>query len=174
MRMQVRDQLTRPATAVNNKLKIPGALNSFRKLSGRFKKSPSKRQITRIERLNVLNMFFGNYQKMDRRLGRNIFDYDNAIVFKHDLAWKFFSNDLAENTIAQHNTINQFNRALADIVFCKNYRLREFLVPRVGLEPTWCCHRGILSPVRLPFRHPGMSKSSQKRIPETRRRSTVF
>src|SRR5258708_31227227 len=25
------------------------------------------------------------------------------------------------------------------------------LVPGVGIEPTWCCHRGILSPVRLPI-----------------------
>ena len=29
------------------------------------------------------------------------------------------------------------------------------LVPVVGVEPTWCCHRTILSRVRLPFRHTG-------------------
>jgi hypothetical protein len=29
------------------------------------------------------------------------------------------------------------------------------LVPGVGLEPTWPCGQGILSPQRLPFRHPG-------------------
>jgi hypothetical protein len=29
------------------------------------------------------------------------------------------------------------------------------LVPRVGLEPTQTYVRGILSPLRLPFRHPG-------------------
>ena len=28
-------------------------------------------------------------------------------------------------------------------------------VPGVGIEPTWDCSRGILSPLRLPFRHPG-------------------
>ena len=25
------------------------------------------------------------------------------------------------------------------------------LVPGEGIEPSWCCHRGILSPVRLPI-----------------------
>ena len=29
------------------------------------------------------------------------------------------------------------------------------MVPEVGFEPTRCCHRGILSPLRLPFRHSG-------------------
>ena len=29
------------------------------------------------------------------------------------------------------------------------------MVPEEGVEPSWCCHRWILSPVRLPFRHPG-------------------
>jgi hypothetical protein len=29
-------------------------------------------------------------------------------------------------------------------------------MPGVGLEPTQYCYRGILSPVRLPFRHPGL------------------
>lgn len=29
------------------------------------------------------------------------------------------------------------------------------MVPGVGLEPTWPCSQGILSPQRLPFRHPG-------------------
>ena len=28
-------------------------------------------------------------------------------------------------------------------------------VPGVGIEPTWDFSRGILSPLRLPFRHPG-------------------
>ena len=39
------------------------------------------------------------------------------------------------------------------------FRLRDFyLVPEVGLEPTRCCHRQILSLVRLPFRHSGMNR----------------
>ena len=29
------------------------------------------------------------------------------------------------------------------------------MVPEVGLEPTCPCERGILSPLRLPFRHSG-------------------
>ena len=32
---------------------------------------------------------------------------------------------------------------------------RERMVPREGLEPSRCCQRRILSPLRLPFRHPG-------------------
>ena len=35
-------------------------------------------------------------------------------------------------------------------------RLR--LVPMTGLEPVWGCPRGILSPLRLPFRHIGKRK----------------
>jgi hypothetical protein len=31
------------------------------------------------------------------------------------------------------------------------------LVPEAGLEPARCCHRQILSLVRLPFRHSGIS-----------------
>ena len=34
------------------------------------------------------------------------------------------------------------------------------LVPEVGLEPTWACARGILSPVRLPV-------SPLRRMPES-------
>ena len=30
------------------------------------------------------------------------------------------------------------------------------VVPVAGLEPARCCHQGILSPLRLPFRHTGM------------------
>ena len=33
---------------------------------------------------------------------------------------------------------------------------RLFLVPLIGLEPIRCRHRGILSPLRLPFRHSGL------------------
>ena len=33
---------------------------------------------------------------------------------------------------------------------------RLFLVPLIGLEPIRCRHRGILSPLRLPFRHSGI------------------
>jgi hypothetical protein len=29
----------------------------------------------------------------------------------------------------------------------------------VGIEPTWDFSRGILSPLRLPFRHPGYDKN---------------
>ena len=34
-------------------------------------------------------------------------------------------------------------------------------VPGVGIEPTWDFSRGILSPLRLPFRHPGQVIDSQ-------------
>ena len=34
-------------------------------------------------------------------------------------------------------------------------RARRRLVPGVGFEPTRPCGQGILSPQRLPFRHPG-------------------
>ena len=30
------------------------------------------------------------------------------------------------------------------------------LVPGGRVELPWCCHRRILSPLRLPFRHPGL------------------
>lgn len=30
-------------------------------------------------------------------------------------------------------------------------KLCSILVPKTGLEPVRCCHRGILSPVRLPI-----------------------
>ena len=35
-----------------------------------------------------------------------------------------------------------------------------FLVPMTGLEPVRSCPRGILSPLRLPFRHIGKEKRS--------------
>ena len=30
-----------------------------------------------------------------------------------------------------------------------------YMVPRAGIEPAWCYHRGILSPLRLPVSPPG-------------------
>jgi hypothetical protein len=38
------------------------------------------------------------------------------------------------------------------------------LVPGVGLEPTWPCGQGILSPQRLPFRHPGRFGIAESRL----------
>ena len=37
------------------------------------------------------------------------------------------------------------------------------MVPRVGLEPTWCRHRGILSPVRLPIPPPRQENFYQRK-----------
>src|SRR5690349_19887263 len=34
-------------------------------------------------------------------------------------------------------------------------RISRKSVPGAGLEPAWGCPQGILSPLRLPFRHPG-------------------
>ncbi len=31
------------------------------------------------------------------------------------------------------------------------------MVPRAGIEPARCCHRGILSPLRLPISPPGQT-----------------
>ena len=31
-----------------------------------------------------------------------------------------------------------------------------YMVPRAGIEPAWCYHRGILSPLRLPVSPPGL------------------
>ena len=33
------------------------------------------------------------------------------------------------------------------------------LVPGAGLEPARCCHRGILSPLRLPISPPGLRRA---------------
>ena len=38
------------------------------------------------------------------------------------------------------------------------------VVPRVGLEPTRYCYQRILSPLRLPFRHPGNKKGKREKI----------
>ena len=38
-------------------------------------------------------------------------------------------------------------------VFCN---LLILLVPRAGIEPAWCYHRGILNPLRLPVSPPGL------------------
>lgn len=46
-----------------------------------------------------------------------------------------------------------------------------FLVPEVGVEPTHPCGRGILSPLRLPFRHSGRVGRTESEILEARRTS---
>jgi hypothetical protein len=51
----------------------------------------------------------------------------------------------------------------------KSPRLKGFLVPKTGLEPVRCCHRGILSPVRLPIpplRHNRTKKRNWRRHPD--------
>ena len=42
-------------------------------------------------------------------------------------------------------------------------QLQKPMVPMVGVEPTRCCHRKILSLVRLPFRHIGIGGTNQIR-----------
>lgn len=53
-----------------------------------------------------------------------------------------------------------------------------FMVPVVGLEPTRYCYRGILNPLRLPFRHTGTprpcSPTSNPRQRPTARSSGLF
>ncbi len=57
------------------------------------------------------------------------------------------------NTAVKTNTAHKnITRSKANITekttcFCKSF----FLVPVTGLEPVRCCHRGILSPLRLPI-----------------------
>ena len=34
------------------------------------------------------------------------------------------------------------------------------MVPGAGIEPARCCHRGILSPLRLPISPPGLREAS--------------
>src|SRR5437773_12078844 len=46
--------------------------------------------------------------------------------------------------------------------FCKTDRGRGTGVPAEGLEPTRSCDHWILSPARLPFRHAGVSKGSER------------
>src|SRR3954466_12783003 len=46
-------------------------------------------------------------------------------------------------------------------------RRQEILVPGEGIEPTWCRHRGILSPVRLPI-PPSRRGSARGRAGEER------
>jgi hypothetical protein len=43
---------------------------------------------------------------------------------------------------------------------------RAFLdvVPRAGIEPAWCYHRGILNPLRLPVSPPGHSLEAEAGI----------
>ena len=38
------------------------------------------------------------------------------------------------------------------------------MVPRAGIEPARCCHRGILSPLRLPISPPGLTSGGEDRI----------
>src|SRR5438876_12167420 len=45
---------------------------------------------------------------------------------------------------------------------CKTRFSSPELVPAEGLEPTRSCDHWILSPARLPFRHAGVSKGSER------------
>ena len=38
------------------------------------------------------------------------------------------------------------------------------MVPRAGIEPAWCYHRGILSPLRLPVSPPGLGLEAEAGI----------
>lgn len=50
---------------------------------------------------------------------------------------------------------------LRDHVFLGKERVRfdRVLVGEEGIEPSWCCHPGILSPLRIPFRHSPASEN---------------
>ena len=43
-------------------------------------------------------------------------------------------------------------------------KLRAFAMPAVGVEPTRCCHHGILSPARLPVPSRRLIKSSSDNV----------
>src|SRR6187200_2577509 len=44
----------------------------------------------------------------------------------------------------------------SDLTILVMDRFSEGMVPGEGVEPSRCCQRRILSPLRLPFRHPGV------------------
>ena len=54
------------------------------------------------------------------------------------------------------------NPALSHFSSWLSYLSSRFALsmPGEGVEPSRCCHRWILSPVRLPFRHPGVFSQS--------------
>ena len=48
------------------------------------------------------------------------------------------------------------------------------MVPKAGLEPARCHQRGILNPLRLPFRHLGNALFLSKPEPEVQRKMTAL
>ena len=56
---------------------------------------------------------------------------------------------------AQHYVRSYFDSHVNENLIYHNRKHTEKVVPRVGLEPTRYYYQRILSPLRLPFRHPG-------------------
>ena len=48
------------------------------------------------------------------------------------------------------------------------------MVPKAGLEPARCHQRGILNPLRLPFRHLGMGRFLSLLLPKVQRQNQCF
>ena len=53
----------------------------------------------RSDLMNAGNVFFGDHQRVDRRLGIDVLDTQHIVIFEDDLAGNFAGQDLAEQAI---------------------------------------------------------------------------
>ncbi len=51
---------------------------------------------------------------------------------------------------------SKFGANYVSLILEKTCNLLFIMVPGAGVEPARCCHRGILSPLRLPVSPPGL------------------
>jgi len=101
--MDVKDGLSRGGTIVKDH---PEAINKV-EFGGQLCAYPhhltDKLLIFRLHERRSNNMFFGDDQKMDRRLGRDIPEGQELIVFVEFLRRDFTGNDLTEQAMFIHS-----------------------------------------------------------------------
>jgi hypothetical protein len=109
MDMKVIHGLPAVRFAVNNKAgALPGAALSGRKFPGLVENPAQQSRVTIPKLHDVRNVLFGDYQKMNRRLGGNIVKGENLLVLKDLPGRNFALYDSTKNTVTHRISVTWY------------------------------------------------------------------
>src|SRR5690242_19606020 len=109
MKVQVKDALAGGSSAVGKKSVAICYAKLFSKLLGDLGDFGNQREIFFLQSLETGYLFFGHDQDVHRRGWRDIFNGEDALIFKHLLAGEFSLDNFAE--YGGHNFFNASSKA---------------------------------------------------------------
>jgi hypothetical protein len=105
MEMDVKNGLAGGGAIVKDHTEAVNQLEIFGQLRAYAHHSADQLLVFGLNECRANNMLFRDDQKMDRRLGRDIPESQELLVFIEFVSWNLASNDLTEKTVFVHDIL---------------------------------------------------------------------